>query len=46
MNVSKLFKDIVQYFSEGMVRIFGPSDDAYPNIGIQPFEGEPDKKFH
>ena len=46
MNVSKIFGGIIQYFSEGIVRIFGPNDDAYPEVGIQPFEGDSDKKNH
>ena len=40
MGVTKLFVDVIQYFSDGIARIFAPSDDAYPNIGVQPFEGE------
>ncbi len=33
-----------KYFSEAMARIFAPTDDEYPNTGIQPFEGVPTKK--
>ncbi|EDX73895.1 hypothetical protein [Coleofasciculus chthonoplastes] len=43
MNISKLFAEMTQYISEAVVRIFGPSDDAYPSTGVQPFSGEP---FH
>ena len=28
------------YVSEAAVRIFSPSDDNYPNSGVQPFEGK------
>ena len=30
--------------SEAVVRIFGPRDDAYPNVGVQPITGEPFKQ--
>ncbi len=44
MNISKLLSDMMRYVSEAAARIFSPSDDAYPNIGVQPFEGEPYKQ--
>ncbi len=40
MVIVKTLKNIVQYLTEGFARIFKPSDDQYPAIGIQPFEGE------
>lgn len=43
MVVSRMIESILQYISEAAARIFGPSDDAYPNIGMQPFTGEPHK---
>lgn len=43
MNISKLFAGMTKYISEAVARIFGPTDDAYPSIGVQPFTGEP---FH
>jgi hypothetical protein len=44
MAVSKMFQRVVQYISEAVVRIFGPNDDAYPNSGVQPFDGEVKKE--
>jgi hypothetical protein len=41
MDISKLIAIVAQYLFEAVVRIFGPTDDAYPLIGIQPFTGEP-----
>ncbi len=41
--ISKLIARITQYISEAVMRIFGPNDDEYPNIGVQPFTGEPYK---
>jgi hypothetical protein len=31
----------VQFLLEGIARIFSPVPDEYPNIGVQPFDGEP-----
>ena len=40
MMISRILQSIVQYLTEGFVRIFTPSDDQYPAIGVQPFGGE------
>jgi hypothetical protein len=42
--ISRILAKITQYISEAAMRIFGPNDDAYPVIGIQPFTGEPYKE--
>jgi len=44
MAISKIIARITEYISEAAMRIFGPNDDQYPNIGVQPFTGEPYKK--
>jgi hypothetical protein len=44
MGISRMLASITQYISEAFMRIFGPTDDAYPSIGVQPFTGEPYKK--
>ncbi|MGD1703555.1 MAG: isochorismate synthase [Okeania sp. SIO2F4] len=41
MNIFKSIEEAVVYISEAIRRIFGPSDDMYPVIGVQPFEGDP-----
>jgi hypothetical protein len=41
MNVFEMIRDAVQFLSDGVTRIFKPSDDHYPETGVQPFEGEP-----
>lgn len=46
MGIPKLISSITQYLSEAVARIFGPTDDAYPLTGVQPFEGEPFKEGH
>ncbi len=43
-NISQMLANVTQYISEAAMRIFGPNDDAYPTIGVQPFTGEPYKK--
>ena len=40
MIIGKTLKSIIQYITEGFARIFGPTNDNYPETGIQPFEGE------
>jgi hypothetical protein len=41
MTISNIFMSAMQYISEAFMRIFSPTDDAYPVIGVQPFTGEP-----
>ncbi len=43
MAIYRMVAKITQYICEAVMRIFGPNDDAYPNIGVQPFTGEPFK---
>lgn len=43
MKVPQPVDGLIKYISEAVSRIFGPSDDAYPPTGVQPFEGEPYK---
>lgn len=40
MFISKIVRATIQYLTEGFARIFSPIDDAYPSIGVQPFEGD------
>ncbi len=44
MAIYEMFANITQYISEAAMRIFSPTDDAYPIIGIQPFTGYPYNK--
>lgn len=43
MNIVKTIQDTVQYLVEAAMRLFSPSDDHYPNTGVQPYEGDPSK---
>ncbi|MCT0254652.1 hypothetical protein [Synechocystis sp. CS-94] len=40
MKLNQVLQDLMQYFTEAFARVFGPSDDEYPVVGVQPFEGE------
>ncbi|EAW33994.1 hypothetical protein [Lyngbya sp. PCC 8106] len=39
MNIFHALADMIVYVSEAAARIFTPSDNIYPVIGVQPFEG-------
>ncbi|CBN56789.1 isochorismate synthase [Kamptonema animale CS-326] len=41
MNLSKSVRDAMRFVSEAAMRIFSPTDDKYPVVGVQPFEGQP-----
>jgi hypothetical protein len=43
MSIYRMIDSMTRYISEAVTRIFGPSDDAYPATGVQPFTGEPFK---
>ena len=34
------FDGVFQYFAEPVRRIFGPDDNSYPEIGVQPYSGD------
>jgi hypothetical protein len=40
MSIRDTLQNWVQYFTEGFARIFGPSQDEYPEVGVQPFESD------
>lgn len=46
MGIYKMIDGITNYIYEAVARIFGPTDDAYPAIGVQPFAGEPFNQRH
>jgi hypothetical protein len=45
-TVKSIPHNVIQFMSGAIVRIFGTSDDDYPETGVQPFEGEPTKEKH
>jgi hypothetical protein len=38
--ITRIIASVTQYISEAVIRIFAPSDDAYPMVGVQPFSGD------
>jgi hypothetical protein len=44
MQIATMLDKLIGYFSDAAARIFGPDRDAYPNTGVQPFEGEINKE--
>lgn len=44
-SLVRKMKTLVKYLSDGVIRIFKPTEDNYPETGVQPFEGDiADKK--
>lgn len=41
MRIFHWVSDSFNYIFGAAARIFGPDDDAYPAIGVQPYEGDP-----
>jgi len=46
MGILKVVDELMNYFSGAVSRIFGLSDDAYPDTGMQPFSGDIYDKKH
>ena len=44
MKIATMLDQFIGYFSDAATRIFGLDRNQYPATGIQPFEGEIDKK--
>ena len=40
-SVGSISQKIIEFISGGVKRIFSPTDDDYPNTGVQPYEGDP-----
>lgn len=34
------FETLFQYFAEAGMRVFSPDDNSYPEVGIQPYDGD------
>lgn len=41
MSIFKVISAALYYLSEGATALFTPNHDQYPNIGVQPFSGDP-----
>ncbi|MGC9526656.1 MAG: hypothetical protein ACP5D7_14065 [Limnospira sp.] len=43
MKIVNSIQEMFEYIWGGVKRIFGASDDHYPETGVQPYEGDPAK---
>ena len=39
--MTNLLENVTKYISQAIARIFSPNEEPVPNIGTQPFEGDP-----
>jgi hypothetical protein len=44
MKIATMLDRFIGYFADAVTRIFGLDRNQYPATGVQPFEGEIDKK--
>lgn len=40
-SVVEIPQKFIDFTTNGITRIFRPSDDDYPKSGVQPYEGDP-----
>lgn len=40
MNMMNIMNQMASFLAEAIARIFSPNDDAYPNVGVQPYSGD------
>lgn len=40
-SIVEIPQKIINFTTNGVARIFSPSDDDYPKSGVQPYEGDP-----
>ncbi len=45
-SVVEIPQKFIKFTTNGISRIFSPSDDDYPKSGVQPYEGEPGDNSH
>ncbi|WRH65991.1 MAG: hypothetical protein RSE13_20155 [Planktothrix sp. GU0601_MAG3] len=43
MNILRSLEEMMTYLTEAAGRMFIVSDDTYPSVGVQPFEGNPNR---
>jgi hypothetical protein len=46
MRIATILDNFIGYFSAAAARIFSLDRNKYPATGVQPFEGEIDRKHH
>lgn len=45
-SVVEIPQQLIKFTTNGVSRIFSPSNDDYPKSGVQPYEGEPADNKH
>ncbi|MEA5594057.1 hypothetical protein [Rivularia sp. UHCC 0363] len=40
-SIVEIPQRLINFTTNGVTRIFSPSDDDYPKSGVQPYEGDP-----
>lgn len=40
MKIYRLLSNAMTYLIEAALEVFSPDHDSYPQIGVQPFEGD------
>lgn len=41
LKLARWMSELSNWVSAAVARLFSPTDDAYPTIGVQPFSGDP-----
>ncbi|NJO41736.1 MAG: isochorismate synthase [Cyanobacteria bacterium CRU_2_1] len=44
-NATLWIRNMLQYVAEAASRIFSPNQDEYPDVGVQPFDGDSCSKW-
>lgn len=44
MSIATKLGEIIGYLSDAVAKIFGTDRNKYPNVGVQPYEGEIDRE--
>ncbi len=42
-SIIEIIQQVISFVLGGFQKIFAPSEDNYPAVGVQPFEGDPDE---
>ena len=45
-SILEITQEVINFLLGGFQKIFSPSEDDYPAVGLQPFEGKTAEKKH
>lgn len=43
-SLMETIRNLMQSMAQPALRVFSPTDDDYPKVGVQPYEGDPAEK--